>query len=99
MDSAWLQVSTARFPGTVFVTLFPTAVERASCGEHKLLGTGEVSTILTSIVLVVADGLSCLYVLERLGQAIHWRKLFIGTSYSLGRDIHMDKLFIGTSYS
>ena len=67
-----MQVSTwAGPPDFVFVTLFRTAVERASYGVHKLLRTGEVPTTLTSIVLVLADGLFGLCRSERLGQAIH----------------------------
>ena len=58
LDCPLLQVSTAGSLDTVFVTLFRAAVERACCGVHKLLRTGEVPTTLTSIVLVVADGLS-----------------------------------------
>ena len=39
--------STVASPDTVFVTLFRTAVERASCGVHKMLRTGEIPTSLT----------------------------------------------------
>ena len=56
---------------TVFLALFRTAVERASCGVHKLLHTGGVHIILTSIVLALADGLSCLWGSERLGRLTH----------------------------
>ena len=41
VDCLLLQVPTAG-PRTVFATLFHTAVERASCGEHMLLRTVEV---------------------------------------------------------
>ena len=39
--------STAAFRTLPFVTLFRTAVERASCEVHKLLRTGGVPTPLT----------------------------------------------------
>ena len=39
---------------TVFVTVFCTAFERASCKVHELLRIGEVPTTLTSVILVVA---------------------------------------------
>ena len=41
----------------VFVTQFHTAVVRANCEAHELLGTGKVPIALASIVLVMADGL------------------------------------------
>ena len=47
LDSFLLQVSTAGLSDSVFVTLLGTAVERASCGIHKLLRTGGVPTSLT----------------------------------------------------
>ena len=53
------------FSDTVFVTLFCTAVETAVSEVHKLFRTGGVPTSLTSIVLVVADGLFGLYGSER----------------------------------
>ena len=39
---------------TVFMTLFPTTVEKESCELHKLVRTAEPPTTLTSTVLVVA---------------------------------------------
>ena len=39
---------------TVFVTLFPTTVETASCGVRKLLCAGLLPITLICIVLVVA---------------------------------------------
>ena len=39
------------------MTSFRTAVERASRGVHKLLRTGEVPAILSSIVLAMAGSL------------------------------------------
>ena len=69
---AVMQVSTwAGSPDFVFVTVFRTAVQRASYGVHKLLRTGEVFTTLTSIFLVLADGLFGLCRSERLGQVVH----------------------------
>ena len=38
--------STVAVSDTVFVTLFHTAADRASCGVHKLLGTGGIATSL-----------------------------------------------------
>ena len=40
------------------VILFQIFVETASCGVHKLIGTGGVPSSLTLIVLAVAGGLS-----------------------------------------
>ena len=45
LDYLLLQVPTAVFSDSE--TLFHTVVERASCGVHKLLGTGVVPTSLT----------------------------------------------------
>ena len=59
------------------MALFRTAVERASCGVHKLFSAGVVPTSLTAIVQVVADGLFCLCGSER------WDELFIGTRFPL----------------
>ena len=61
LDCLLLQVLTAGLSDSVFVALFCAAVERASCGVHKLLCSGGVPTSLTFIVLVVADGLFSLY--------------------------------------
>ena len=74
LDCPLLQVPIAGLSDTVFVTLFRTTVERGSCGEHKLLRTGGVSTSLTFIVLAMADGLFGLYGSLRVGargRAIH----------------------------
>ena len=54
------------------MTLFRTAIERSSCGVHKLLLPGGVHT-LTFTVLAVADGLFDVYGSERRDE------LFIGT--------------------
>ena len=61
LDCLLLQVLTAGLSDSVFVALFCAAVERASCGVHKLLCSGGVPTSLTFIVLVVADGLFGFY--------------------------------------
>ena len=45
---------------TVLLTLLRTTAERASCGVHKLLRTGEVLTILTSFLLVMVSHLRSL---------------------------------------
>ena len=44
MGCLLLQVSTVGFSGSVFETLFRTAVERASCGIHKVLCSRGVPT-------------------------------------------------------
>ena len=46
------------------MTLFHTAAEREGGEVHKFLHTGKVPTILTSIVLVLADSLFGLCGLE-----------------------------------
>ena len=61
------------FSDTVFVTLFHTAVERVSCGVHKLLCIGQVPISLTLLLWLVADALSGLYRSEC------WDKLLVGT--------------------
>ena len=56
---------------SVFVALFGTAAERASCGVHKLLGSGGVPTTLS---LFFRRWLTLWFGLcgsERLGRAIH----------------------------
>ena len=56
----------------VFVTLFSTSVERASCKVHMLHCTGEFPTILIS----ATGSLSSFCQLEGTWE---WDKLFIGT--------------------
>ena len=74
LDGLSLQVPTADPYETVFVTLFRTAVERASCGLDKsFIRTGEVPHLLNIAVLAVADGLFGLYGSERRDE------LFTGT--------------------
>ena len=60
---------------TIFVTLFPTTVERASCKVHKLLCTGWLSITIISIVLVVA-------VLLAFKDQSTWNELFINHTQS-----------------
>ena len=64
-----LPVSTAGCPDSV--TLFCTAIERATYGIHKLFRTGDVPTSLTSTVLAVVDGFFGLCGSKRLGGDIH----------------------------
>jgi len=61
LDYLLLQIPTPGLSDSVFVTLFCTAVEKASCRVHKLLCNGGVPTYFTFIVLVVADGLLSVY--------------------------------------
>ena len=63
------------------MSLFCTAVERASYRVHKLFGTGGVPTSLTFIVLAVADGLFGLYGSERR------EELFTGAPYPVSVDV------------
>ena len=58
-----LHVSTTGFSDSV--TLFRTAVEGVISEVQLLLGTGEVTTTLPSVVLAVADDLFRLYGSER----------------------------------
>ena len=51
------------------MTLLRTAVERASCGVHKLFRTGVVPKSLTFIVMAVANGLFGLYRSERADES------------------------------
>ena len=62
-----LQVPAAGCPDSVFVVLFRTAIERASCGGHcdNLLRTGGVPTSLVFTVMSAADGRFGLYRSER----------------------------------
>ena len=57
---------------TVFLTLFPSTVERASCRAHELLYTGEFPTTLISNVLV-------LVLFPVFATRIAWGELFLGT--------------------
>ena len=67
LDSRLLQVSTVGFFDTVFVTVSPTTVERASCKAHKLLlclrGPHHLNCLLWQ------SDISCFYGSERLGRA------------------------------
>ena len=67
LDSRLLQVSTVGFFYTVFVTVSPTTVERASCKAHKLLLCLRCPHHLNC--LLWQSDISCFYGSERLGRA------------------------------
>ena len=49
LDYLWLQLFLNSCADTGFVTLLRTAAETAVSGVHKVFGTGEVPTSLTSL--------------------------------------------------